>query len=196
MLVVYRGIEIDPLAAEYQGAAAHRARACCCSGGLTAQPADSGRCCRSLRPSIRASQKPDSSGDFSFPALTGMVGFWATLSLNIPDFSRYAKSQRDQIIGQALGLPLTMALYSFIGVAVTSATAIIFGQTIWDPVDVLTQFQESRRAGHRHARAVHRHARHQYRRQRRLARPTISPISRPADFLPHGRLDHRYHRRR
>ena len=56
-----------------------------------------------------------------------MVGFWATLSLNIPDFSRYAKSQRDQIIGQTLGLPLTMALYSFIGVAVTSATTIIYG---------------------------------------------------------------------
>lgn len=78
---------------------------------------------------------------YFFPALTGMVGFWATLSLNIPDFSRYAKSQRDQIVGQALGLPLTMALYSFIGVAVTSATTIIFGQTIWNPVDVLTRFQ-------------------------------------------------------
>jgi len=78
---------------------------------------------------------------FFFPALTGMVGFWATLSLNIPDFSRYAKSQRDQIIGQSLGLPLTMALYSFIGVAVTSATTIIFGETIWNPVDVLTRFQ-------------------------------------------------------
>jgi len=78
---------------------------------------------------------------YFFPALTGMVGFWATLSLNIPDFSRYARSQRDQIVGQALGLPTTMALYSFIGVAVTSATAIIFGRTIWDPVDVLTRFQ-------------------------------------------------------
>lgn len=78
---------------------------------------------------------------FFFPALTGMIGFWATLSLNIPDFSRYAKTQRDQVIGQALGLPLTMALYSFIGVAVTSATTIIYGQTIWDPVDVLTRFK-------------------------------------------------------
>ena len=77
---------------------------------------------------------------FFFPALTGMIGFWATLSLNIPDFSRYAVSQRDQIVGQALGLPLTMALYSFIGVAVTSATTIIYGETIWDPVDVLTRF--------------------------------------------------------
>ena len=77
---------------------------------------------------------------YFFPALTGMVGFWATLSLNIPDFSRYAKTQRDQVIGQALGLPMTMALYSFIGVAVTSATTIIYGTTIWDPVDVLTRF--------------------------------------------------------
>jgi nucleobase:cation symporter-1, NCS1 family len=79
---------------------------------------------------------------FFAPALTGMVGFWATLSLNIPDFSRYARSQRDQIIGQALGLPLAMALYSFIGVAVTSATTIIYGAPIWDPVDVLTRFED------------------------------------------------------
>jgi nucleobase:cation symporter-1, NCS1 family len=78
---------------------------------------------------------------FFFPALTGMISFWATLSLNIPDFSRYARSQRDQIIGQALGLPLTMALYAFIGVAVTSATTIIYGETIWDPIDVLARFR-------------------------------------------------------
>lgn len=78
---------------------------------------------------------------FFLPALTGMVGFWATLSLNIPDFSRYARSQKDQMLGQAIGLPPTMALYSFIGVAVTSATAVIYGKTIWDPVDVLTRFK-------------------------------------------------------
>lgn len=84
---------------------------------------------------------------FFFPALTGMVGFWATLSLNIPDFSRYAKSQKDQAVGQLVGLPTTMALYSFIGVVVTSATVIIFkdhpvyqGKPIWDPVEVLTNF--------------------------------------------------------
>jgi NCS1 family nucleobase:cation symporter-1 len=70
-----------------------------------------------------------------------MIGFWATLSLNIPDFSRYAHSQRQQVIGQAVGLPLTMGLYAFIGVAVTSATTIIYGQPIWDPVDVLTHFK-------------------------------------------------------
>jgi len=78
---------------------------------------------------------------FFFPALTGMVGFWATLSLNIPDFSRYAYTQRDQVVGQMVGLPATMALYAFIGVAVTSATTIIYGTTIWDPVDVLTRFK-------------------------------------------------------
>jgi NCS1 family nucleobase:cation symporter-1 len=77
---------------------------------------------------------------FFLPSLTGMVGYWATLSLNIPDFSRYAVSQKDQVIGQSLGLPLTMALYAFIGVAVTSATKIIYGETIWDPVDLLTRF--------------------------------------------------------
>src|SRR6266404_1131010 len=94
------------------------------------------------QPSAFDPGQPKAGQFFTFfvPALTGMIGFWATLSLNIPDFSRYACSQRDQIVGQALGLPLTMALYAFIGVAVTSATTIIYGQTIWDPVDVLTHF--------------------------------------------------------
>ena len=83
--------------------------------------------------------------DFSFwrafwPNLTAMVGFWATLSLNIPDFTRYARSQRDQILGQLIGLPTTMALYAFIGIAVTSATVIIFGEAIWDPVQLLGRF--------------------------------------------------------
>ena len=77
---------------------------------------------------------------FFFPALTANVGYWATLSLNIPDFSRYARSQRDQAVGQALGLPATMALYAFIGVAVTSATAVIYGKEIWDPVQLLNKF--------------------------------------------------------
>ncbi len=69
-----------------------------------------------------------------------MVGFWATLSLNIPDFTRYAKSQRAQVVGQALGLPLPMTLFAFIGVVVTSATFIIYGQTIWDPVVLAGRF--------------------------------------------------------
>jgi NCS1 family nucleobase:cation symporter-1 len=95
------------------------------------------------QPSAFAPGQPKAGQFFAFfvPALTGMIGFWATLSLNIPDFSRYARSQRDQVVGQVLGLPLTMALYSFIGVAVTSATTIIYGAPIWDPVDVLTRFK-------------------------------------------------------
>ena len=67
-----------------------------------------------------------------FPGLTAMVGFWGTLALNIPDFSRYARSQRDQVLGQIIGLPGTMALFAFIGIAVTSAT--------WEPGTLLTKF--------------------------------------------------------
>jgi NCS1 family nucleobase:cation symporter-1 len=76
---------------------------------------------------------------FFIPSLTSVVGFWATVALNIPDFTRYARSQRAQVVGQVLALPTTMTLYAFIGIAVTSATAIIFGQTIWDPVQVLAR---------------------------------------------------------
>jgi nucleobase:cation symporter-1, NCS1 family len=79
---------------------------------------------------------------FFIPSVTGMVGFWATVALNIPDFTRYAKSQRDQMLGQALGLPTTMTLYSFIGVAVTSASVVLFGRAIWDPVALLGQFHQ------------------------------------------------------
>ena len=79
---------------------------------------------------------------FFIPALTGMVGFWSTVALNIPDFTRYAKSQRAQMVGQALGLPTAMTLYAFIGVAVTSASAVIFGEAIWDPVVLLGRFNQ------------------------------------------------------
>jgi nucleobase:cation symporter-1, NCS1 family len=79
---------------------------------------------------------------FFIPALTGMVGFWATVALNIPDFTRYAKSQRAQMVGQALGLPAAMTLYAFIGVAVTSASTVIFGEAIWDPVVLLGRFNQ------------------------------------------------------
>jgi nucleobase:cation symporter-1, NCS1 family len=76
---------------------------------------------------------------FFIPSLTGVVAFWATVALNIPDFTRYAKGQREQILGQALGLPTTMTLYSFIGIAVTSATVVVFGKAIWNPVEVLSR---------------------------------------------------------
>ncbi len=85
---------------------------------------------------------------FFILALTGNVSFWATLALNIPDFSRYARSQRDQVVGQALGLPTTMGLYSFIGVAVTSAALVIYKDLpvdqkdkLWNPVFLLSLFE-------------------------------------------------------
>jgi nucleobase:cation symporter-1, NCS1 family len=93
-------------------------------------------------PMLSTPSKFQSFGEFFrffIPSLTGVVGFWATVSLNIPDFTRYARSQRDQIVGQALGLPATMTFYSFIGIAVTSATLIIFGEALWNPVAVLAR---------------------------------------------------------
>jgi len=80
---------------------------------------------------------------FLIPALNGTVGFWATVSLNIPDFTRFARSQRQQMIGQAIALPTTMTLYSLIGILVTSATVVIYGTAIWDPVQLLSRFHSS-----------------------------------------------------
>ena len=73
-------------------------------------------------------------------ALTASVGYWATLSLNIPDFTRYGRSQKSQMLGQAMGLPLTMTAFAFIGVAVTSATLLIYGVAIPNPVDLMARF--------------------------------------------------------
>ena len=71
-----------------------------------------------------------------WPSLTAMVGFWATLALNIPDFTRFSKSQRDQVLGQSIGLPVPMGLLAMLAVIVTSATVVIYGKAIWDPVDL------------------------------------------------------------
>ena len=78
-----------------------------------------------------------------WPSLAANVGYWITLSLNIPDFTRYAKTQRSQVLGQTLGLPLTMTAFSFIGIAVTAATIVVFGKAIWDPVALITQVAQN-----------------------------------------------------
>src|SRR6266705_277141 len=94
-------------------------------------------------PMLSAPSKFSSNREFFqtlIPALNATVGFWSTVSLNIPDFTRFAKDERGQAIGQAVALPLTMTLYSFIGVAVTSATVVIYGTSIWDPVQLLSRF--------------------------------------------------------
>ena len=83
--------------------------------------------------------RPEDAGFFSyfFAGLTAMVGFWATLSLNIPDFSRYAKSQKAQVKGQIIGLPLTMFLFAALGVLLTSASTTLVGETVSDPVTLI-----------------------------------------------------------
>jgi NCS1 family nucleobase:cation symporter-1 len=89
-----------------------------------------------------SSQLREGNGSFwvlFWPGLAANVGYWATLSLNIPDFTRYTRSQRSQITGQTLGLPLTMIAFSFIGIAVTAATVAVYGEAIWDPVELITR---------------------------------------------------------
>ncbi|HJS98661.1 MAG TPA: NCS1 family nucleobase:cation symporter-1 [Terriglobales bacterium] len=101
------------------------------------------RAAHGFGPMLAAPSKFANSADFLkffVPALNGTVGFWATLSLNIPDFTRFARGVRQQAVGQAVALPTTMALYSFIGIAVTSATVVIYGSAIWDPVQLLSRF--------------------------------------------------------
>lgn len=75
-----------------------------------------------------------------WPSLTAMVGFWATLALNIPDFTRFARTQRDQIVGQTIGLPLPMGALALMSVIITGATVVIYGEAIWDPVDLAGRF--------------------------------------------------------
>ena len=77
-----------------------------------------------------------------FPSLTAMVGYWSTLALNIPDFTRYSKSQTAQAWGQAFGLPVAMALYTFVGISATSASAVLFGHPIWNPILLIGAFHQ------------------------------------------------------
>jgi nucleobase:cation symporter-1, NCS1 family len=79
------------------------------------------------------------------PSLTGMIGFWATLSLNMPDFTRFGKSQRDQVVGQVVALPSTMTVFAAMGVMITSAAVVIYPhmkpEELWDPMKLVGQFQ-------------------------------------------------------
>jgi NCS1 family nucleobase:cation symporter-1 len=75
------------------------------------------------------------------PSLTAMIGYWATLSLNMPDFTRFGRSQREQIVGQVVALPTTMSVFAAMGVMITSATVIIYGQAIWDPIQLVGRFK-------------------------------------------------------
>jgi NCS1 family nucleobase:cation symporter-1 len=74
------------------------------------------------------------------PALTATIGFWSTLALNMPDFTRYGRSQREQVVGQVVALPSTMTVFAAMGIIVTSATASIYGARIWDPIELCARF--------------------------------------------------------
>jgi NCS1 family nucleobase:cation symporter-1 len=89
-------------------------------------------------PLFAAPADPARFGAIFWPSLTAMVGFWATLALNIPDFTRFAHSQRDQVLGQAIGLPGPMAILAVIAVVTTAATRVVYGRAIWDPVELAT----------------------------------------------------------
>ncbi|MBB3173529.1 NCS1 family nucleobase:cation symporter-1 [Endobacter medicaginis] len=75
-----------------------------------------------------------------FVGVTGMIGVWSTFAVNIPDLSRFARSERDQALGQLIGLPITAVVFMAMSVITTSATVIVFGHAIWDPVELLLAF--------------------------------------------------------
>lgn len=136
MFVVYKGIEIIRRLIVFKAVFLPLAS---CALGFWAVAAAKG-----FGPILAQPARFQTTGDFwgfFFPALTGMVGFWATLSLNIPDFTRYAKSQRAQMLGQAIGLPLSMTAFAFLGVMVTSSTIIVYGAPIWDPIALAGKFE-------------------------------------------------------
>ncbi|WP_263376536.1 NCS1 family nucleobase:cation symporter-1 [Granulicella aggregans] len=108
-------------------------------GGLGAVLIDANAYCATSRQAM-----PPHFWKIFFPSLTGIVGFWATVAVSIPDFSRYARSQKAQMVGQAIGLPTAMTLYSFIGIAVTSATVIVNPKhtAIWNPIELIARFHQ------------------------------------------------------
>ena len=75
-----------------------------------------------------------------WPSLTAMIGFWATLSLNMPDFTRFGRSQKEQVVGQTVALPTTMFVFAAMGVVITSASGILYGEPIWDPIKLVGKF--------------------------------------------------------
>jgi NCS1 family nucleobase:cation symporter-1 len=98
-----------------------------------------------LGPLLSQPGKFTTAGEFFtifVPSLTAMIGFWATLSLNMPDFTRFGRSQREQIVGQVVALPTTMFVFAAMGVLITSATSIIYGELIWDPVKLIGRFHD------------------------------------------------------
>ena len=125
------------------------------------------------------------------PALMGMIAFWSTLSLNMPDFTRFGRSQREQAIGQAIGLPVTMTIFPLIAVLVTSATVVVYGEAIWSPVE---SGRQDRQPDHQPLRALHARGRDAVgQRGREHREPVVRLLERlaVADQLPDRRPHHR-----
>ena len=157
-------------------------------------PPRAGRCARrTVRAAPRAAAASSRrSAEFLpvfIPSLTAMIGYWATLSLNMPDFTRFGRSQREQMVGQVVALPTTMSVFAAMGVMITSATVLIYGQAIWDPIQLVAPLQGSGRRRDLDVHGGRRDARRQHRRQRRLPgqrlRQRLPALDRLQDRRPH-----------
>jgi NCS1 family nucleobase:cation symporter-1 len=149
ILIVYKGMElvrkVENLAAPYVlvmtallvAWAVMKAKSVCVEHGGGAE-------CSGLGDIMRSEGKFKTFGEFwpvFVPSVTAMIGFWSTLSLNMPDFTRFGRSQREQAIGQVVALPTTMTVFAMMGIVITSASAVIYGKAIWDPVDLVGRFE-------------------------------------------------------
>jgi NCS1 family nucleobase:cation symporter-1 len=80
------------------------------------------------------------------PSLTAMIGFWATLSLNVPDFTRFGRSQKEQTIGQTVALPTAMTVFAGMSIIITSAAMVIYPNVpvsqLWDPEKLIARFDQ------------------------------------------------------
>ena len=131
-----------------------------------------------------------------FPSLTAMIGFWATLSLNMPDFTRFGRSQREQVVGQVVALPTTMFVFAAMGVMITSATRDHLRRGDLGSGRARRQVRQPARRRHRDVLGRGRDARGQHRRQRRVARERLRERVAALHQLQDRRADHRAARHR
>jgi NCS1 family nucleobase:cation symporter-1 len=97
-----------------------------------------------IGPVMRSEGKYDTFAKFwpvFVPSVTAMIGFWSTLSLNMPDFTRFGKSQKEQAVGQVVALPTTMTVFALMGIVITSASEEIYGKPMWDPIELVGKFE-------------------------------------------------------
>ena len=148
-----------------------------------------------LGPLLSQPGRLDTLGEFLpvfVPSLTAMIGFWATLSLNMPDFTRFGRSQREQMVGQVVALPTTMSVFAGMGVLITSATVIIYGEAIWDPIKLVGKFEAPRGGGDLDVHGGGRDPGREHRGQRGLARQRLRERLSPPHRLQEGRPAHRH----